>query len=197
MSVQDLELGEVAKLHMKGLVERGWFAVPLLPTAIFLTACVISFATGTSWGTMSILCPTTIAVSSGLLAGLPMEQAMPIYYASIGAVLTGAVFGDHCSPISDTTVLSAMASECDLTQHVRTQLPYCVVVAIAGLLCTDLLDWFLMSRHPQFHATYWNVYFGTGLAAVLLTVILLVFGRKPSPARRVPASLQVPPARLS
>lgn len=178
-SVQDLQLGEVARIHMQAMVDRGWFAVPLLPTVVFLTACLISFATGTSWGTMSILCPTTIAVASGLLSGLPVEQAMPLYYASIGAVLTGAVFGDHCSPISDTTVLSAMASECDLSLHVRTQLPYAIVTATVGLLSTDILDYILITTQPEFYASYWNVYFGTALAAVLLTIIVLLFGRKP------------------
>lgn len=178
-STQDLQLGQAATAFMQDKVDRGLFAVPLLPTVIFITACVVSFSTGTSWGTMAILSPTTVAIAASLLAPLPVEQAMPLFYASIGAVLTGAVFGDHCSPISDTTVLSAMATECDLTQHVRTQLPYALIVAIVGLLCTDLLDFFLIRSVPDFYNKWWNVYFGTAIAAALLFLIVLLIGRRP------------------
>lgn len=184
----DLELGPAATSFLQDKVDRGMFAVPLLPTVIFVTACIISFATGTSWGTMGILCPTTVAIASSLLAPLPAEQAMPLFYASIGAVLTGAVFGDHCSPISDTTVLSAMTSECSLPLHVRTQLPYALITAVVGLMCTDLLDFFLIRSYPTFYHNTWNVYFGTAIAAGILAMIVLVVGRKPAPTPREPVS---------
>lgn len=188
-TTMDLELGRVVSDFLQDQVNSGNFAIPLLPTVIFVAACIISFATGTSWGTMGILCPTTVMVASHLLADLPVEQATPLFYASIGAVLTGAVFGDHCSPISDTTVLSAMTTDCDLTLHVRTQLPYALVTAVVGLLCTDLLDFFLIRHHPEFYNSTWNVYFGTALAAIILLLIVLVVGRKP----RLPAiSMPVP-----
>lgn len=186
-ATQDLQLGQAATAFLQAKVASGHFAVPLLPTVIFVTAAIVSFSTGTSWGTMGILCPTTVAISANLLAPLPVDQAMPLFYASIGAVLTGAVFGDHCSPISDTTVLSAMASECDLPVHVRTQLPYAFITAIVGLLCTDLLDFYLISHYPTFYGSTWNVYFGTSLAALVLTLIILLFGRKTAPIRREPA----------
>jgi Na+/H+ antiporter NhaC len=101
----------------------------LLPAAIFLVAAAVSFATGTSWGTMAILTPLAVPLAlvsasddSGILAG------------SVAAILGGAVFGDHCSPISDTTILSSMASGCDHVDHVRTQLPYALLAAMVAVL---------------------------------------------------------------
>ncbi|MCH7751635.1 MAG: hypothetical protein IH898_05715, partial [Planctomycetes bacterium] len=94
-----------------------------IPAVIFLVGAAISFATGTSWGTMGILCPATVQIAAGLFADLPADQALSLFYASVGAVLSGAIFGDHCSPISDTTVLSSLASECPLEQHGWTQMP--------------------------------------------------------------------------
>jgi len=178
-ATKDLQVGEVAATALQDLVDRQLFAVSLLPLSIFVTAGIVSFATGTSWGTMGILCPTTIAIAARLLAPLPVEQAMPLFYACVGSVLTGAVFGDHCSPVSDTTVLSAITSECPLEAHVRTQLPYALVAAIAGALCTDLLDHFLVTRHPAFYHGHWNVYYGTALGALLLWLVVLIAGRRP------------------
>ena len=100
----------------------------MLPSIIFLLGSIISFATGTSYGTMGILMPLTI----------PLAYAINPEYGyvimNIGAVLTGAIFGDHCSPISDTTILSSMGSACDHIDHTRTQLVYaCTVGAVAIL----------------------------------------------------------------
>lgn len=177
-ATQDLELGPVMTDFLKAQADAGKFDAPMLPTAIFLTACLVSFATGTSWGTMAILCPTAVSIAAGILGHMPLDQATPLFYASIGAVLTGAVFGDHCSPISDTTVLSSMTTECSLPRHVRTQLPYALVTAVVGLLCTDLLDYYLIETVPEFYNRTWNVYYGTLIAGVILLLIVLVFGRK-------------------
>lgn len=91
-----------------------------LAGAIFMLAAIIAFATGTSWGTFSIMLPIAIPLAVGLDA--PIALAM-------GAAISGGVFGDHCSPISDTTIISAMASGCDVREHVRTQLPYALIAA--------------------------------------------------------------------
>lgn len=102
-----------------------------LPALVFGLASLISFSTGTSWGTMAIVMPLTIPVAAkltGLHAGGTPDAVL---IATIGAVLAGAVFGDHCSPISDTTIVSAFSSDCDAMDHVRTQLPY--ALAAAGL----------------------------------------------------------------
>jgi Na+/H+ antiporter NhaC len=95
----------------------------LLPTIIFILGSIISFATGTSYGTMGILMPLTIPLAFAL------NPAPEFVILSVGSVLTGAIFGDHCSPISDTTILSSMGSGCDHIDHVRTQLTYAVTVA--------------------------------------------------------------------
>lgn len=116
----------------------------LLPTLTFIVAGVMAFATGTSWATMAVLMPLVIPLSHALAegAGLAPAAADPILMGVVGAVLAGAVFGDHCSPISDTTVLSSMASACDHLDHVKTQLPYALSAAgiaiVVGILPTSL-----------------------------------------------------------
>ncbi|MFQ6342064.1 Na+/H+ antiporter NhaC family protein [Campylobacter sp. VTCC 70190] len=107
----------------------------LLPLAVFLLASLVSLSTGTSYGTMGILMPLTIPLALGIgsfneLSGLDLHHYMII---SISAVLTGAIFGDHCSPISDTTILSSMASKCDLLAHVKTQMPYAIFICAVSL----------------------------------------------------------------
>ena len=98
--------------------------VGLLPVAIFLVAAAVSFATGTSWGTMAILTPLAVPLVLDASGADPVVLA-----ATVSAILGGSVFGDHCSPISDTTILSSMASSCDHVDHVRTQLPYALLGA--------------------------------------------------------------------
>jgi Na+/H+ antiporter NhaC len=97
-----------------------------LPTVSFVLAAGVAFATGTSWGTMGIVMPVIIplAFQLGQFQSVALTANDPLMLASIGSVLAGAIFGDHCSPISDTTILSSRASGCDHIAHVRTQLPY-------------------------------------------------------------------------
>jgi Na+/H+ antiporter NhaC len=103
----------------------------IFPAIVFLVASLTSFATGTSWGTMAIIIPTAVPISFAL-DGNSYGLTTTI---TLGAVLDGAIFGDHCSPISDTTVISSIASRCNHIQHVRTQLPYSLFVAILALFC--------------------------------------------------------------
>ncbi len=98
--------------------------VHFLAGAIFLLSSVISFATGTSWGTFSIMIPVAVPMAVGLDANIAL---------AIGAVISGGVFGDHCSPISDTTIISSMASDCDVIEHVNTQLPYALISGLIAL----------------------------------------------------------------
>ncbi|NIM49692.1 MAG: Na+/H+ antiporter NhaC family protein [Gemmatimonadales bacterium] len=102
----------------------------LLPVTVFVVAALMAFATGTSWATMAIMLPLIVPLSVGLGAGLGGGASTGAFLGAIASVLAGAIFGDHCSPISDTTVLSSMASGCDHVDHVRTQLPYAVLVAV-------------------------------------------------------------------
>ncbi|MGB0514766.1 MAG: Na+/H+ antiporter NhaC family protein, partial [Wenzhouxiangellaceae bacterium] len=108
----------------------------LLPALVFVAAAATAFSTGSSWGTMGILLPLMVPLAWALMnaAGMNGVEHLPILYATVAAVMGGAVWGDHCSPISDTTILSSMASQCDHIEHVRTQLPYAMLAGIAALL---------------------------------------------------------------
>ncbi len=114
-----------------------WSLSPaVVPVLTFLLAAMIGFSTGTSWGTMAILYPL-ILPSSWLLCqeqGLSMEATMPLFYNVVASVLAGSVMGDHCSPISDTTIMSSLASSCNHMQHVRTQMPYALTVGGVAML---------------------------------------------------------------
>lgn len=98
----------------------------LLPAVIFVVACILAFATGTSWGTFGILIPIVTAM---------FDNADPLFVLGISACLAGAVCGDHCSPISDTTIMSSAGAECEHLNHVSTQIPYAIYVAIVSLVC--------------------------------------------------------------
>jgi hypothetical protein len=124
-----LKTGKFLTSILAGRVSPYWF-----PPILFLIASVTSFATGTSYGTMAILIPTAVPVAFALDGGTYGLTTV----ISLGAVLDGAIFGDHCSPISDTTIMSSIASSCNLIDHVRTQLPYSLFVAVLALLCAYL-----------------------------------------------------------
>lgn len=112
-------------LYVAGLI-AGVVHVKLAVLGLFLIACFVAFATGTSWGTFAVMVPIAIPLASELGGDVAMFLA---------AVLGGGIFGDHCSPISDTTIISSMASASDHMDHVRTQIPYALVAAgVAGLL---------------------------------------------------------------
>ncbi|MEJ2299017.1 MAG: Na+/H+ antiporter NhaC family protein [Woeseiaceae bacterium] len=110
--------------------------VSLIPAIVFVLAAFTAFTTGTSWGTMAILMPLIIPLSWAVMSVNDMAAVgdMHILYSSVACTLAGAVWGDHCSPISDTTVLSSVASGCDHIEHVRTQLPYALLVGIVALV---------------------------------------------------------------
>jgi Na+/H+ antiporter NhaC len=117
-------------------------ALPLwsLPVLVFIVAAATAFATGTSWGTMAILFPVVVplAVAMGAGVGFAGGEDYSILLGAISSIMAGAVFGDHASPISDTTVISSMASACDHIDHVRTQLPYALLAAGVAMLVGDL-----------------------------------------------------------
>ncbi|MCZ6688858.1 MAG: Na+/H+ antiporter NhaC family protein [Planctomycetota bacterium] len=154
---EDLQIGAYV-----GDLTRGWLGPTLLPAVIFLAAAGISFATGTSYGTMGILMPIAVPLAASI-GGADRELLL----ASIGSVLAGAIFGDHCSPISDTTVLSSVASGSDHIDHVRTQAPYALVVAGASVLlgCIPV-------------GLGFSPWIGLGLGAGALLAFLLLFGRR-------------------
>ena len=125
-----------------------------LPVIIFVIACLLSFATGTSWGTFGMLIPI---VQSVFPAGAPLA------IVCISACMAGAVCGDHCSPISDTTIMSSAGAQCDHINHVNTQLPYAVTCALVSA-AVYLFAGFV----PD-----WHVALPVGVALMALTVIVI------------------------
>ena len=144
-------------------------AVQFLPTVVFVLSAFVAFCTGTSWGTMGILMPMVVTLAHALLTeGGPIElNGNAIFLSSVGGVLAGAVFGDHCSPLSDTTVLSSQSSGCDHIAHVWTQMPYAVATATVAVLVGTLpLGWGV------------SVWILLPLQAACLLGVVLILGRR-------------------
>jgi Na+/H+ antiporter NhaC len=137
----------------------------LFPAIVFIFSAFIAFSTGTSWGTIAIMYPLVIPIIIALARhSADFRQFLVM---TIASVLAGAVFGDHCSPISDTTILSSMASSCDHIDHVKTQIPYALLMAFIALLVGIL------------PVSYGFPYLLSLLAAIGLSVaILLTLGKK-------------------
>ena len=142
-----------------------------LPFIVFIVCGVISFATGTSWGTMAIVMPIVIPLASKLSgsANLDYDSEILVIHGVISSVLAGSVFGDHCSPIADTTILSSMASHCNHIDHVKTQMPYAITIALVCILLGDL---------PT--AFGFDPFIANLLIFASLTVILFFAGKKVS-----------------
>ncbi|TFH01537.1 MAG: Na+/H+ antiporter NhaC family protein [Calditrichales bacterium] len=118
-------------------ITEGFLSPYFIPLLTFLIASIISFATGTSWGVMAILMPIVIPIAFHLPQNDPtisLVQQQGIFLSTIAAVLAGSTFGDHCSPISDTTIMSSMASGADHIDHVRTQLPYAILAGVVSIV---------------------------------------------------------------
>lgn len=120
-------------------VVGGGFPLQLVPIIALLLSALISFSTGTSWGTFAIMIPIVMPIAVGLAQAKGLDEAATLNATliAIGATLSGAVFGDHASPISDTTILSSVGSGCPHLEHVQTQMPYaatCVICAAVGFL---------------------------------------------------------------
>jgi Na+/H+ antiporter NhaC len=143
--------------------------VQLLPALIFILAAFTAFATGSSWGSMGILVPLVIPLTWAVMkaSGHAGPADMHLLYSSIASVLAGSVWGDHCSPISDTTILSSMASGCDHIEHVRTQLPYALLVGAVALGAGSL--------PVAFGMPWW---LGLVMGAALLFLVLRLAGQR-------------------
>lgn len=103
-----------------------------MPLLIFLVASITAFSTGTSWGTFSIMMPIGLALAATMDLHIPLV---------IAAVISGGIFGDHSSPISDTTIISSMAAGCDHVEHVRTQLPYAIIGGVLASAAFLIAGW--------------------------------------------------------
>jgi Na+/H+ antiporter NhaC len=142
-----------------------------LPTAVFIVAGAVAFSTGTSWGTIAILTPLSIELSLRIGASGVSELADPFgptCVATVGSVLAGAIFGDHCSPLSDTTILSSRASGCDHLVHVRTQMPYALSVGLITILLGTL-------------PASWGVspYICLALGTIAIVAMVMCIGKRP------------------
>lgn len=161
--IQDLETGEcIASLLPENTTPY------ILPSMIFLTSALVSFSTGSSFSTMGIMykiaLPLTVTIC--LANGLTDVGTHEIIYHTIASVLAGAVFGDHCSPISDTTVLSSLACDCNHLSHVKTQMPYALTVgAVSFFISLTIAN------------TGMNAFFVFGIGVLFLYLIIKIFGR--------------------
>lgn len=160
------ELG--AANYLVGLLSEDTPAA-IIPSAVFLIAFATAFATGTSWGVMAILMPLAIPLVLSLITvgGVVDPAQMTILYSTVACVLAGAVWGDHCSPIADTTIMSSMAAGCDHIDHVRTQAPYSILVGVVALVT---------GVAPSALGVPWWVCVPAG--AVVLSLILRKFGQR-------------------
>ncbi len=142
----------------------------ILPAMVFVLAAATAFATGSSWGAMGILFPLAMPLTWAVMVsqGQAGPEHMHILYSSVSAILAGAVWGDHCSPISDTTILSSLASGCDHIEHVRTQLPYAMTVGGVAILFGSIMT--------ALGSPWW---IGMSLGLLILWLILRFIG-KPS-----------------
>jgi Na+/H+ antiporter NhaC len=113
----------------------------LLPFITFIASALVAFSTGSSWSTMAIVYPTILPTAFLICADAQMAEPemLGIFFNTVSCVLAGSVMGDHCSPISDTTILSSLATSCDHISHVKTQLPYALVVGVVAVVIGTLL----------------------------------------------------------
>lgn len=126
----DLELSK----YLSTLLTEIKFPPTLFPAAVFITAALIAFSTGSSWSAMGILYGLVIPLAATFSTNVSGVFSEEIFFASIAAVLSGAVWGDHCSPISDTTIMSSLAAECNHMNHVKSQFPYALLLGIVSAL---------------------------------------------------------------
>ena len=157
---------------VSGIVESATAVKLLLPVLLFAVAIGLSFATGTSWGTFGILIPIVTSVFSKQLADVGSSGEIPsMVIICISACLAGAVCGDHCSPISDTTIMASTGAQCDHVNHVSTQLPYAFTVA--GVCAIGYLIAGIVQHFFEMSNTFLNVIV-TGVSIVIMLGILLV-----------------------
>ena len=144
---------------ISGFVSTSNLPLALLPFLIFVIAALMSFSMGTSWGTFGMLIPIVLMICETDASGAIMIPAL-------GATLAGSVYGDHCSPISDTTILASTGAECQHIRHVETQIPYATLVAVACAIGYLIIGF---THIP---------WIGLGVGVVLIVGALVILHRK-------------------
>lgn len=153
-----------ASTYVAGVIESSAKGLQMfLPAVIFLIACVLSFATGTSWGTFGILIPI-------VLEAFPWSEGNPISIVCVAACMAGAVCGDHCSPISDTTIMSSAGAQCEHVNHVSTQLPYAMTCAAVSAGAYLIAGVFAVHNIPSVIALPFGL--------LLMILVTMALGRK-------------------
>lgn len=137
--------------YLSEIVISGGFPLFFIPAIVFILSAIIAFATGTSWGTFGIMIPIVMPIAVGIAQsnGFAQPELVNAALMCVAAVLGGAVFGDHASPISDTTILSSTGASCPHLEHVATQMPYALFVAVCsligffvgGIFLSDIIAW--------------------------------------------------------
>ena len=138
-----------------------------VPTLIFLTCCVISFAAG-SYGCMFMIMPIAVPIVAAVGGIAENPAADPFMLSCVAAVLSGAIFGDQCSPMTDCTILAALGAGCETMDHVRTQMPYALTVAVTSVIFGTVLTSFGVSP-----------FLGLALGVAFMCIVIRVLGKKP------------------
>lgn len=166
-TTQELHTAEFITSALEGLLRP-----ELMPALVFVISGLISFSTGSSWSTMAILFPIALPASwtLSMQSGMSPQESTDILIITISAIMGASVMGDHISPISDTTIMSSLASGCDHVEHVRTQLPYALTVGLISFIFTLLSAFYAQNL-------YFNV-LSFPIGILLMYLILSKFGKK-------------------
>lgn len=155
-----------AKAFVQANLSADSMVLGIIPFMFFVIACLLSFATGTSWGTFAVLMPISVSIMSvGTSEGL--------FYLTLSAVLAGAVYGDHVSPISDTTIMASSGAQCNHIDHVKTQLPYATIVAVVSGITYLITGFISASSVGGSYGASAGITLAVGFA--LLAVVLVCF----------------------
>lgn len=157
-----MKQSQIAQWLIDGL--QGNLSPVLLPAIVFLLGSAIALCTGSSWSTMAILMPIVVPLAWSL-----SDQSYDLLLQNIAAVLSGAVFGDHCSPISDTTVLTSLACRISVSDHVKTQLPYAFLVGTVSIIACSI---------PVATNSFYASYLALPIGMIILTMIVFLIGHK-------------------
>ena len=163
-SLKYMTQGLGVKAFVRTVMESAGNIQWLLPAVVFVVACIIAFATGTSWGTFGILIP---------LVSVVFSETSSLFFVGVSACLAGAVCGDHCSPISDTTIMSSAGAHCNHIDHVSTQLPYAITVAAISFVCYILAGLLDMAN-----LTWLSLPIGAAVTIIFLIVMKKVTAKK-------------------
>jgi len=157
-----------AKAFVQAHITADSMALGVIPFVFFIIACLLSFATGTSWGTFGVLIPISTAVMSA-------TTSEGLFFLTMSAVLAGAVYGDHVSPISDTTIMASSGAQCNHIDHVKTQLPYATIVAILSGITYLVMGFIATTSVGQSYGESAGLTLAIGFGMLALTIVLLYF----------------------